>query len=87
MNRFEICRSSQAISVCADKLPYKILFENSVANLNYKICAFVNFETSKIEYRTLYITTYCHIVTHDCTICDIEFGHVMAALEGVLWVQ
>jgi len=33
-----------------------------------------NFETSKIECHTLYMTYYC-------TICDTEFSHVMAALK------
>ena len=32
------------------------------------------FETSKIECHTLYMKYYC-------TICDTEFGHVMAALK------
>ena len=61
------------------------LFENSTVNLSYmslfnEIHAFANFEAPKIEYYTIYVMTYCHIVTcaFTCTICDIEFGHVTA---------
>ena len=47
-----------------------------------KSVLFWNFKTSKIEHHTLYVTTNCHIVTYNCMICDIEFGHVTAAIEG-----
>ena len=53
---------------------------NSKVQLSY---TFVNFETSEIVYHTVYIITYCPIVTYNCMICDIEFGHVMAALHLV----
>ena len=65
--------------MAADK--HIFVSKNSVAtcNLRYlfnEICAFVNFETSEIEYGTLYVMTYCHIVTYNLLI----YGHFIAAL-------
>ena len=70
---------SQAILICAFHLGTRLLTQ---ASLSMKF-VFVNFESPKIEYCTVYIMTYCHIVTYHCMICDTEFGHVMAALHAV----
>ena len=38
------------------------------------------YKTSKIEYHTVYVMIDYHIVTYNFMICDIDLGHVVAAL-------
>jgi len=49
INGFDMVHhGSQAISTFADK-HIIFIFKNSVANLRYEICAFVNFKTSNLS--------------------------------------